>query len=429
MTASLPAVRARPGRLGAGSSPSRALRNSRARPGRRGALGYRRPLGRRAPQHAGDRQLLAAGPHRLAATSTIGSAPAASCSNRAAGGRRAVRHPRGAAPRPHRPHPAGRPACRSPHRPRPAPPRPSRCRRHFQTSCTSCSATSTARSPTTTRSPPSRPRPAGATAPAIWLLGSSDFGAIAAGMLGLPFSFAHHFASGGTDAAVATYREHFRPSQDLDRPHLMLGVSVICARRRHRRLARRPSRLSFLLRSGRPQPTPEEAAERTFTPMEKEILRPWSRSAIAGDRRPRAAGARRAHRRRRADGHRHGPATSRLPLYRLLADLAGRSAAASTVSPMADSADETRPLLLDELAGTSSASGSCARAARVPRRPARRPRRPQRRRPGHGPRAVGHRAAGPTRAVRRGPLPGDALDRGPRPQRRPSGRGRRRSVR
>jgi len=38
--------------------------------------------------------------------------------------------------------------------------------------------------------------------PALWLLGSSDYSAHVAGVLGLPFSFAHHFASGGTDAAV-----------------------------------------------------------------------------------------------------------------------------------------------------------------------------------------------------------------------------------
>src|SRR5690349_12933792 len=31
--------------------------------------------------------------------------------------------------------------------------------------------------------------------PAVWLLGSSDFSAQLAGMLGLPFSFAHHFAA------------------------------------------------------------------------------------------------------------------------------------------------------------------------------------------------------------------------------------------
>ena len=65
--------------------------------------------------------------------------------------------------------------------------------------------------------------------PAIWLLGSSDYSAHAAGVLGLPFSFAHHFASGGTAQALDVYRESFRPSQWLEQPYSMIGVPVICA--------------------------------------------------------------------------------------------------------------------------------------------------------------------------------------------------------
>ena len=42
--------------------------------------------------------------------------------------------------------------------------------------------------------------------PAIWLLGSSDYSAQLAGLLGLPFSFAHHFASANTEPALEIYR-------------------------------------------------------------------------------------------------------------------------------------------------------------------------------------------------------------------------------
>jgi luciferase family oxidoreductase group 1 len=122
--------------------------------------------------------------------------------------------------------------------------------------------------------------------PEVWLLGSSDFSATAAGMLGLPFSFAHHFSAGNTDAAVAAYRQNFRASEDLAEPYLMLGVSVICAEDDERaEWLAGPSRLSMVrLRTGRPGPfpTPEEAAERSFTPMEKEIIRSWASSAIVG---------------------------------------------------------------------------------------------------------------------------------------------------
>src|SRR5690606_2594843 len=40
------------------------------------------------------------------------------------------------------------------------------------------------------------PRPT--SSPQIWLLGSSDYSAQLAGILGLPFAFAHHFDMGGT---------------------------------------------------------------------------------------------------------------------------------------------------------------------------------------------------------------------------------------
>src|SRR5471030_1104052 len=65
--------------------------------------------------------------------------------------------------------------------------------------------------------------------PAVWLLGSSGFSAQAAGELGLPFSFAHHFASHNTVAALDLYRASFRPSDELSEPYSMIGVPVICA--------------------------------------------------------------------------------------------------------------------------------------------------------------------------------------------------------
>src|SRR2546423_11865986 len=43
--------------------------------------------------------------------------------------------------------------------------------------------------------------------PAIWLLGSSGFSAQLAGLLGLPFSFAHHFSAANTLHALALYRQ------------------------------------------------------------------------------------------------------------------------------------------------------------------------------------------------------------------------------
>lgn len=63
----------------------------------------------------------------------------------------------------------------------------------------------------------------------IWLLGSSDFSARLAGLLGLPFAFAGHFSPNYTLTALQTYRHCFRPSEVLDKPYAMVGVNVMAA--------------------------------------------------------------------------------------------------------------------------------------------------------------------------------------------------------
>ncbi|GAA1823364.1 LLM class flavin-dependent oxidoreductase [Planosporangium flavigriseum] len=112
--------------------------------------------------------------------------------------------------------------------------------------------------------------------PAIWLLGSSGFSAQLAGLLGLPFSFAHHFSAQNTDAALALYRENFRPSQWLDKPYAMVAVSAVCADTDERaEWLSWPSALSFIrLREGRPgpMPTPAEAAEYPYSDLEREFV-------------------------------------------------------------------------------------------------------------------------------------------------------------
>jgi luciferase family oxidoreductase group 1 len=62
----------------------------------------------------------------------------------------------------------------------------------------------------------------------ITLLGSSDFSAQLAGVLGLPFAFAAHFAPQYLYAAAQQYRECFQPGQ-LRQPYFMVAVPVIAA--------------------------------------------------------------------------------------------------------------------------------------------------------------------------------------------------------
>ncbi|WP_422735967.1 LLM class flavin-dependent oxidoreductase [Micromonospora sp. WMMD729] len=112
--------------------------------------------------------------------------------------------------------------------------------------------------------------------PAVWLLGSSGFSAQLAGLLGLPFSFAHHFSAANTLPALALYRQNFRPSQWLDEPYAMVAVNAVCADTDERaEWLAGPSALSFLkLRSGRPEPlsTPDEAAAYPYTEFEREFV-------------------------------------------------------------------------------------------------------------------------------------------------------------
>jgi luciferase family oxidoreductase group 1 len=112
--------------------------------------------------------------------------------------------------------------------------------------------------------------------PEVWLLGSSLFSAQLAGMIGLPFSFAYHFAPQLLDAALETYRSNFRPSILHDEPRAMVAVTVLCAPTEDEaRWLSGPSALSTLqLRTGRlgPIPTPEEAEAYPFTAAERAIV-------------------------------------------------------------------------------------------------------------------------------------------------------------
>lgn len=72
--------------------------------------------------------------------------------------------------------------------------------------------------------------PAAVSVPQIILLGSSGYSAQLAGLLGLPYAFAHHFDTGGTLEALDLYRQSFRPSPVLTAPHVIVTANVLAAR-------------------------------------------------------------------------------------------------------------------------------------------------------------------------------------------------------
>ncbi|WP_447006012.1 LLM class flavin-dependent oxidoreductase [Saccharothrix isguenensis] len=118
--------------------------------------------------------------------------------------------------------------------------------------------------------------PAEGNKPDIFLLGSSGYSAQVAGLLGLPFAFAHHFSAENTLPALALYRERFRPSERLQQPYALVCASVIVADTdEHARWIAGPGALAFVnLRSGRPSrlATNQEAADHPFTDVERLIF-------------------------------------------------------------------------------------------------------------------------------------------------------------
>lgn len=180
--------------------------------------------------------------------------------------------------------------------------------------------------------------------PAIWLLGSSGYSAQVAGILGLPFSFAHHFSSENTVPALELYRKCFEPSEVLEEPYAMVGVAVVVAdTEAEARFQHGSSRLSMLrLRTGRPGqlPSPQEAAEYQPTPREKLVIGSATGSHVVGDPGQVAAGLDELLERTGADElivtttmYRHEDRLHSFELLAELADLKAGLSEATTAGP------------------------------------------------------------------------------------------------
>jgi luciferase family oxidoreductase group 1 len=111
---------------------------------------------------------------------------------------------------------------------------------------------------------------------AVWILGSSTYGARLAAALGLPYAFASHFAPAQMMEAVALYRERFRPSERLAAPYVMLGVNVFAADTdaEARRLFSSLQQAFLQLRSGHPGklPPPVDDLDAQLDPRARAML-------------------------------------------------------------------------------------------------------------------------------------------------------------
>lgn len=118
--------------------------------------------------------------------------------------------------------------------------------------------------------------PADVPLPPIWILGSSGAMASFAGSLGLGYSFARHFSPNPPQPAIRAYRQSFVPSEQFSAPHVILGVSVICAPTEEEAEYHAASTDLAWVRLHRreftPLPSPEEALAYRYSPQERVIV-------------------------------------------------------------------------------------------------------------------------------------------------------------
>ncbi|NUT52058.1 MAG: LLM class flavin-dependent oxidoreductase [Saccharothrix sp.] len=185
--------------------------------------------------------------------------------------------------------------------------------------------------------------PATGNKPDVFLLGSSGYSAQVAGLLGLPFAFAHHFSAENTLPALALYRERFRPSARLSEPYALVCASVIIAdTEEHALRIGGPGALAWVqIRNGKPAPlaTDQEAADYPYTDFERMVYEARIAEQVIGSPATVAAELEQLLEDSRADElmvmTMVAEQSDRLRSYELLADIAGRS-------PIQDSSERVK---------------------------------------------------------------------------------------
>jgi luciferase family oxidoreductase group 1 len=115
--------------------------------------------------------------------------------------------------------------------------------------------------------------PGAGTDTPIWILGSSTWSAHFAAAIGRPYAFASHFAPGDLMEALDIYRREFKPSPQLDKPYVMVGVPALAAETDERAEFLATSmyqRFLGIVRNQRaPLPPPVEDIDRIWSPGER----------------------------------------------------------------------------------------------------------------------------------------------------------------
>jgi luciferase family oxidoreductase group 1 len=132
-----------------------------------------------------------------------------------------------------------------------------------------------------------RAQPQGPTSPAIWILGSSDYGARLAAHFGLPYAFAYFFSDGrGVEQALELYRQHYRPSERYPQPQATICVWALAADTEAEAWRQFATREHWLVRfeQGLPGPLVEadEAAACPYTDAELRRIDQLRSAAMVG---------------------------------------------------------------------------------------------------------------------------------------------------
>jgi len=129
--------------------------------------------------------------------------------------------------------------------------------------------------------------PQDVTAPEIWILGSSDYGAQVAAYFGLPYAFAWFFTDGrGGREAIELYRKTYRPSTPHPEPRATICVWALAAATEQEALRQYQSRARTRLLRDRgifaELEPPDVAAGYDYSEAERARLEQLRQSAIVG---------------------------------------------------------------------------------------------------------------------------------------------------
>ncbi|MCS6765812.1 MAG: LLM class flavin-dependent oxidoreductase [Candidatus Protistobacter heckmanni] len=117
-------------------------------------------------------------------------------------------------------------------------------------------------------------RPLAATAPELWMLGSSDYGAQLAAHYGLPYAFAWFITDGqGADGALELYRARYTPSAAWPKPYSAVCVWALAAETSEEAWRLFSSRERWRVERNRgllgPLRPPEELAGQAYAPQDE----------------------------------------------------------------------------------------------------------------------------------------------------------------